>query len=533
MNSTVKRKFASLIQGISTRPSSAPSAAETEANDNLDQSSIMANDFGLLTKKRRTIEPRSLTPSRLESLQNKDKTPRTPLSKGPTTISNITLRRFTPNGSVPPPAKDAQPKYCPGDRDQLIKRLASFQELTDWTPKPDPVNEVEWAKRGWMCHGKELVRCILCNKELVVKLNRKEVDGREVPVLVASEIEEGLVKKYVELIVESHSEDCLWRKHGCDDSLLRLPLAHPQTALTDLRKRYDELIARKDFLPYEFNLRLPATLNLDTVLSHLPRDFFTNPPPPTTPTPPTTTSPNKPALALALLGWQGLTNPHIGPVLNSASCHTCLRRLGLWMFKSKQVDPETNAVLVPAAMDHLDPLREHRFFCPWKNGHVQRNPGAKPLAKGEEVKPGWEVLATVLKNDAFLRSKMDTPSRAGHGRSKSTIVPGQRAQPDDTPLRRPGTAGRTGDVTPPPGGIDGGEEEFEDEATQARKDKERWARLRKVKSLFNTKGGSRLKRSGTAASSRPGTAGGRPETPGPPATPRRPGTSGSAVGGGS
>jgi hypothetical protein len=121
---------------------------------------------------------------------------------------------------LPPPSKDAQPKYCPGDRDQLIKRLATFQELTDWTPKPDPVNEIEWAKRGWVCHGKELVRCILCNKELVVKLNRKEVDGKEVPVLVASEIEDALVQKYVELIVESHSEDCLWRKHGCDGMLL-------------------------------------------------------------------------------------------------------------------------------------------------------------------------------------------------------------------------------------------------------------------------------------------------------------------------
>jgi hypothetical protein len=219
MNSTVKRKFASLIQGISTRPSDTTSEADAAPNENSDSSSIMANDSGLLTKKRRTIEPRTSTPSRYGSLHQD----RTPPPRGPTTISNITLRKWTPNGSVPSPAKDAQPKYCPGDRDQLIKRLASFQELTDWTPKPDPVNEVEWAKRGWMCHGKELVGCILCNKELIVKLNRKEVDGKEVPVLVASEIEDALVQKYVELIVESHSEDCLWRKHGCDGMFSNCP----------------------------------------------------------------------------------------------------------------------------------------------------------------------------------------------------------------------------------------------------------------------------------------------------------------------
>jgi len=311
------------------------------------------------------------------------------------------------------------------------------------------------------------------------------------------------------------------------DSLLRLPLAHPKTALEDLRRRYDELCARKDSLPYEFNIRLPDALNLDTVLSYLPQDFFAKPPPPAT-TPPSAT-PDKPAFALALLGWQGLTNPRIGPVPNSASCHTCLRRLGLWMFKSKKVDPETNAVLVPAAMDHLDPLREHRFFCPWKNGAVQRNPGGGGgLARGgEEPKAGWELLVTVLKNDAFLRSKMEEPpssssSSRGHGRSKSTVLPGQRALHPETP-GRPTTAGGGDTTPPPPPGMDAGEEEEEDEATRAAKDKERWARLRKVKSLFNTKGGSRLRR---AASSRPGTSGGRP------ATPSRPGTGQSTVGGG-
>lgn len=177
------------------------------------------------------------------------------------------------------------------------------------------------------------------------------------------------------------------------------------------------------------------------------------------------------------------------------------------MFKSKQVDPETHDVLVPAAMDHLDPLREHRFFCPWRNGAVQRNPGAKhPSPKDEEPKAGWEVLVTVLKNDAFLRSKMD--DRPGHGRSQSSVVPGQRGL-SGTPAR-PTTAGGA-DVTPSLG-VDGEEEEeVEDEAVRAAKDKERWARLRRVKGLFNTKGGSRSRR---ARSSTTGASGGTPGTPG-------------------
>lgn len=543
MNSTAKRKYNALIQSISSRPTTSPSATQQNPPDENDleddQSSIMA-DFDLLANKKRRVDTVSATstPSKYGSLQNSGI--RTPVAHGQTTISNITLRKWTPNGgraaspapsttsTTTTPSKQSQLKYCPMDRDQLIKRLATYQEMTEWSPKPDRVNEIEWAKRGWVCQGKERVRCTLCNREQVVKLNKKEVDGKEVTLMV-SEIAEALIQKYSELIVESHSEDCLWRKRGCDDSLLRLPLAHPKTALEQLRQRYDELCRRQDFLPYEFNLRLPDGLNLDTVLSHLPSDFFTNPPSPTldtssstpVPNPEPPSTPNRPALALAIMGWQGLTNSRIGAVPNSASCHTCLRRLGLWMFKSKQINPDTNEIIIPASMDHLDPLREHRFFCPWKNGSVQRNPGSKTTGT-EEPKAGWEILVQVIKNDAFLRSHLDGnrgSSNKSHARSKSSVVPG--TLPPATP-GRPGTAG--GAVPEP------AEDEEEDEATRAAKDKERWARLRRVKSLFNTKGSSirrRLSRPGSrpTTATTDGVAGGvRASTP---ATPSRP-PSGSA-----
>lgn len=389
-----------------------------------------------------------------------------------------------------------KPKYCPGDRDELLKRLASFQELTDWTPKPDPVNEIEWAKRGWVCQGKERVRCTLCNKELVVKLNRKEVDGREVSVLVASEIEEALVGKYVELIVTSHQDECLWRKRGCDDSLIRLPLSNRQSALKDLRKRYDELCVRKAFLPYEFNLRLPEKLKLNTILTQLPPDFFTSPPAP--PTNPSAMTPNRVALALAILGWQGLDNPRIGPVPNTSSCHTCLRRLGLWMFKSKEVDLETSTVISPAPMDHLDPLREHRFFCPWKNADAQRirseaNLRRSRIGEVEEEKPGWEVLVQVIKNEAYLRSR-ETPGRSRgsgggpHTPSRGSVIGRERL---DSPL--PATPNDDEVLV-----------DEDDAKSEAAKDKERWARLRRVKSLLQNKGARKLRKS-FSATSRPGT----------------------------
>jgi hypothetical protein len=292
-------------------------------------------------------------------------------------------------------------------------------------------------------------------------------------------------------------------------------------------------------LPYEFNLRLPPTLDLDTVISHLPPTFFTDPPPPpdkANPQNPSSTSAssppppiNRPAFALALLGWQSLTHPTLGnQVPNSASCHTCLRRLGLWMFKSREIDPATNEILVPAPMDHLDPLREHRFFCPWKNAAAQRNPGlaSRPLAKGERELPAWEVLVQGLRNEALIRERVggggtkkrnntnnysnDATAAAGHGRSKSSgVVPATAGQPKTPERARPTTVAgapriMVGDTEAEEGrGAGGGVQEGEgdDEEARKKKDMDMMSRLRRVKSLFNTKAGGKLKK----LSSRPGT----------------------------
>lgn len=248
MNATVKRKFNSLLQGIGSRNPDSPSSSTTrDGNGNGNESPLssttpastsssrftnMANDsLDYLSKKRR-VGGEGLLPSTPSAI-----TLTTPTTKGQTTsISGVTLRKWNshadprsspaPGASIggnsakmmgdSPVTKLQPPKYCPGDRDQLVRRLATFQELTDWTPKPDRVNEIKWAKRGWVCQGKERVKCTLCNNELAVKLNRKEVDGKEIPVLIAADIAESVVDQYAELIITSHREDCLWRKKGCD-----------------------------------------------------------------------------------------------------------------------------------------------------------------------------------------------------------------------------------------------------------------------------------------------------------------------------
>ncbi|KAG7151860.1 hypothetical protein HYQ46_012330 [Verticillium longisporum] len=213
--------------------------------------------------------------------------------------------------------------------------------------------------------------------------------------------------------------------------------------------------------------------------------------------------PNRVALALAVMGWQGLSNARIGAVPNSASCHTCLRRLGLWMFKSKEVGPN-NEVLVPAPMDHLDPAREHRFFCPWKNPQTQRWNSTKPSS--EQDLPAWTILTQVIRNDAYLRGALDDrpksrarPSTAKHNSDKDDNgLPSTPGRPSMATT----TIGDRGGVsfdTPSLAAQDGDEED--EEKVRDKKDKERWARLRRVKSLFETRGGKKSRKS----QSRPGT----------------------------
>lgn len=160
------------------------------------------------------------------------------------------------------------------------------------------------------------------------------------------------------------------------------------------------------------------------------------------------------------------------------------------MFKSKEVDG-SGKVLVPAAMDCLDPIREHRFFCPWKNPQAQNRSGA--TGEDDSV-TAWVSLLQMLMNESNLRIIYE-------GRVKTTkpvlevgVVDKENTDPS-TPQRATSIVQepKSNPVIKPPA------LEFSETDRDA-KDKERWARLRKVKSLFDTKSSRKLKRPGTPQS---------------------------------
>jgi hypothetical protein len=180
MNAT-KRKFNSLLQGLTpNRPANSTDKQTASPSTPVRPSTVRAADASptaSLLEKRRRLEASELQLSASPNRQTQ-----------PTVISLSTPRKSATTAVKTPVRNEAAAKYSPNDRTELLRRLATFQDITDWTPKPDRVNEIEWAKRGWVCQGKERVGCVLCRKELVVKLNRKEQDGKEVSVLIASEI---------------------------------------------------------------------------------------------------------------------------------------------------------------------------------------------------------------------------------------------------------------------------------------------------------------------------------------------------------
>lgn len=172
MNAT-KRKFNALLNGIGNKSSS--SLSYKDVNNGSTSDLTTDADADSQAKKRR-VAPVSLAGGQAGSsrLYHSAQTSTMGHKKAVSTASGLL---------------DAEtPKYAPWDRAAFLKRLKSFSGLTDWTPKPAKVNEVEWAKRGWVCQKLERVRCCLCNVEILVKLNRKEVDGKEEPVYVAQNI---------------------------------------------------------------------------------------------------------------------------------------------------------------------------------------------------------------------------------------------------------------------------------------------------------------------------------------------------------
>ncbi|KAF7917237.1 uncharacterized protein EAE98_010342 [Botrytis deweyae] len=450
---TTKRKFNALLNGLGSKKSdSSLSAHEVNKPPEKPQNETDSN------MKKPRISYSSSNATRLSSLTRASSAAPSEFDSARQRLAPVHKLSATPVSPAEPP------KWTPYDRGEFLKRLKSFSNLTDWTPKPAKVNEVEWAKRGWVCQKKERVRCCFCNVEILVKLNKKEEDGKEKEVYIAENIENALVDKYVELIVASHDESCPWRQRGCDDVIFKLPLNKPAVTIQTLRERYDELQQRIDHLPYLSNMSPPEGLDIDRVTSYLPQEFLQS-----SPASGQINSPdniNKVALMMSLCGWQGHKHDRLGQQLESVSCQTCYRILGLWMFKSRSISA-TGVETEPAIVPGLDPIAQHREYCPWRNPASQNGLAATQNQKLRAL-AGWEVVLRVLKSEHGLRVGREKNEK---GSRKSYIGPATTESIDEN----------GNDLAP-----DFADEEDAKSIRDA-KDKDLMTRLRRVKTFIALK----------------------------------------------
>ena len=210
--STTKRKFHKILDSISN--ASSTSLALTHDKFNAATTSLPAT-VEPPAKKPRVIRPTSayVPPSaRIMATQS-------PNIRAPAAIKS--------NSKTTMNEERKAPNFAPWDRGQFLERLKTYRHVDKWMGKPEKINEVEWAKRGWNCVGKERVGCVGgCGKEVVIALESSREEQKNGDERTSEEeadedewrerAEQELVEKYAEMIVTAHDKGCLWRRRGCD-----------------------------------------------------------------------------------------------------------------------------------------------------------------------------------------------------------------------------------------------------------------------------------------------------------------------------
>jgi hypothetical protein len=359
-------------------------------------------------------------------------------SSGDSTSAASSLRiKPTPKSSINPVRGEGN--FAPWSHDAFIKRLRSFGPVTNWHPKPDAVNEVEWAKRGWWCVDTNTVGCkggcqqrLLVKVEPIVKRRRvqteeeiqeQEDDDEEEDENNQDELEQALVEKYRELIVEAHSEDCLWRKAGCKDDIYRLPIVKSTVWQPELRVRYQSLLA---IAPSLANLSLQPTdltPSPTNILANLPSSLLSNPEEENaSETTNITDATKQKVLQIAISGWQGSTESST----QLLACSACFQRIGLWMYQ-----PDYNPHRSGSDDDDneqqdrsLHLIQLHREHCPW------RNPTTQAATGNYAGRCAYEILLDVLER------YIDEQRRRSRGTIQSPVevngeVEGDAAATDD------------------------------------------------------------------------------------------------------
>lgn len=205
--STTKRKFHKILDSISN--ASTPSLVLKEKQNENGSATTLPANLDRPAKKPRITRPNSaiVLSTTFHAGKQAPKTAKPSFSSA------------TMNEDRKPP------NFAPWDRAQFLERLKTFRQVDKWMGMPEKINEVQWAKRGWSCVGKERVGCVGgCGKEVVIKLEEDRLEEECAAEELSGDEDQDwrehaqmqLIEKYSELIIKEHDGGCLWRRRGCD-----------------------------------------------------------------------------------------------------------------------------------------------------------------------------------------------------------------------------------------------------------------------------------------------------------------------------
>lgn len=369
----------------------------------------------------------------------------------------------------PPNGPQEPPNFAPWSHEEFLKRLKTFASVSLWHPKPEAINEVEWAKRGWRCVDVNTVGCKGgCGRRVIVSLDpaRKKtaVSGEsgenEDEDEDQDEFEKALTERYIHQIIEGHAPSCLWRKAGCKDDIYHLQIVRSAVWQPDLKARFASAQKILDSIK-DVHLRaverdgvkmLPPDRLLTDLPSEIVGEYISE----------AERQAFLPAFEVALHGWRGSTEA------NSAllHCDACFQRIGLWMYQpgyhsngaTTVADEDDDGEEQDNSTATIDLVNMHRDHCPWRNASVQRASGTLRGLNACEI---LQRVASTFARDYRRRSaeQMQRSGASGDGAEAVESGEGVAMDENDVPVLS------------------------RDEI--AAQDKERESRLRKIKNMFS------------------------------------------------
>jgi hypothetical protein len=384
---TSKRKFHKLLDSITTASNTSQQRDNASGGANANTTLTPREKLELASERARKRLRASTSSTSLSTTLR-------PSYNRITNTSTISLPR---NMSSPKLASDEAnddkhiPNFAPWSQETFLARMKTFSKVSDWHPKPEVINEVHWAKRGWSCVDVNTVACKGgCERRVVVKLStmgKKKSLAKEAEASAAvdnaeddeevdeAELEQALAERYQDEIVNGHSKTCLWRKGACKDDIYRLSLVRPIVWKSQLHDAYISLLSVAQSIK---DIAIKSAVNADSsflayerLASELPTDVI--------PSSDAEESLKSRILEIALHGWRGSIE-HRTELLN---CETCFQRVGLWLFqpgyrpgKTNNTSTEDDDPEDDGGDMRVDMVGMHREHCPWRNPASQKATGS-------------------------------------------------------------------------------------------------------------------------------------------------------------